>query len=175
MTFQAVPRRQYPVRIYTSELILEGKLEPIGHLLDDLSDAAKTGFLLHEAHIGPLVANSGLRPFALEQVTADKTDFHLIYLADADDREGLTVMKRTAPMIAYTSRFVIRGHFHMGGETRLRDFVDGVIGIFVAASNVTIYPLFQPATTIPKSYPLLLVNKRQMRLYHPPASDQAEG
>ena len=75
MAFQAVPRRLYPIRIYTSEQILEGQLEPLGHLFDDLNDSAKTGFLLHQAHIAPLVAGSSLRPFSLEQVTVNKTDF----------------------------------------------------------------------------------------------------
>ncbi len=174
MTFQAVPRRRYPVRIYTSELILDGQLEPIGHLLDDLNDSSKTGFLLHDAHIAPLVADSDLRPFALQKVTVDKTDFHLIYLSDADNRDGLTLMKRTELMIVYTSRFVVRGNFHMGGETRLRDFADGLISTFLGASEATVYPLFQPSVAIPKNYPLLLINKRQIRLYHPPTSNQAE-
>lgn len=173
MTFQTATRRQYPVRIYTSELILDGQLEPIGHLLGDLNDPTTTGFLLRDAHIAPLVAGSGLRSFALSQITADKSDFHLIYLSDADDREGLTLMKRTELVIVYTSRFVVRGHFHMGGETRLRDFVDGLSSTFLAASDATIYPLLQPLVEIPKSYPLLLINKRQIRLYHPPTNAQA--
>lgn len=172
MTFQAARRRLYPARVYTSELILEGQLEPIGPLLDDLDDPARAGLLLHDAQIAPLVANSGLRSFALQEVTADKADFHLIYLSEADDRDGLNLMKRTETMIVYTSRFVVRGHFHMGGETRQRDFVDGLSGTFLAASEVTLYPLFQPAVAIAKSYPLLLINKRQIRLYHPATAAQ---
>lgn len=175
MTFQTIQRRLYPARIYTSELILDGQLEPIGHLLDDLSDATKTGFLLRDAHIAPLTADSDLRSFALKEVTTDKSDFHLIYLSNPDDHDGLGLMRRTELMIAYTSRFVLRGHFHMGGETRLRDFVDGISSTFLAASHATIYPLFQPSVDIPQSYPLLLINKRQIRLYHPPTSAQPEG
>jgi len=172
MTFQTAPRRQYPVRIYTSESILDGQLEPLGHLLDDLSDPTKTGFLLHNAQIRPLVQGSDLRPFALPQVTADKSDFHLIYLSDADDRDSLTLMVRTEMVIIYTSRFVVRGHFHMGGETRLRDFVDGLSATFLPASDAAVFPLFKPSIDIPKRYPLLLINKRQIRLYHPPESVQ---
>ena len=175
MSFQTIQRRLYPARIYTSELILDGQLEPIGHLLDDLSDATKTGFLLRDAHIAPLTTDSDLRSFALKEVTTDKSDFHLIYLSNPDDHDGLGLMRRTELMIAYTSRFVLRGHFHMGGETRLRDFVDGISSTFLAASNATIYPLFQPSVDIPSSYPLLLINKRQIRLYHPPTSAQPEG
>lgn len=175
MTFQAAPRRRFPTRIYTSELILDGKLEPLGHLLDDFDDPVKTGFLMHDAHISPLVAGSGLQPFTLKQVTANKTDFHLVYLSEADHRDSLTLMKRTELVIVYTSRFVIRGNFHMGGESRLRDFVDGLSGTFLGASDVTLFPLFQPAVAIPKRYPLLLINKRQIRFYHPTTSDQAEG
>ena len=172
MAFQATPRRRYLVRIYTSELILDGQLEPLGHLLNDFDDPSRTGFLLHEAHIHPLTANSDVRPFGLEKATANKADFHLVYPADANDRDGLSLMKRTELMIVYTSRFVVRGHFHMGGETRLRDFVDGLSGTFLPASDATIYPLFQPSIDIPEHYPLLLINKRQIRLYHPPANDQ---
>jgi hypothetical protein len=174
MAFQAVPRRRYPVRIFTSELILDGLLEPLGHLLDDLSDPSKTGLLLHQAQIRPVAANSDLRPFGLQQVTANKADFHLVYLTDADDREGLTLMQRSEPLIAYTSRFVIRGSFHMGGESRLRDFADSLTGTFLPASEATVYPLFQPSIDIPKRYPLLFINKRHVRLYHPADNAQAE-
>jgi len=174
MSFSTAPRRLYPVRIYTTEMILEGKLEPLGHLLDDLDDSDKTGMLIHDARIHPLIAASNLQPFALKQVTANKMDFHLLYLADADDRKDQTLMRRTAEMIVYTSRFVIRGNFHMGGETRLRDFADGLLGTFLPVSEATIYALFRPAIDIPSKYPLLLVNKHQIRLYHPPAKVQAE-
>ena len=173
MAFQAAPlRRQFPVRIYASELILDGQLEPLGHLLDDLNDPTKTGFLLHNAQICPLVKGSGPRPFALQRITANKSDFHLIYPSDADDRDSLTLMRRTEQVIVYTSRFVVRGRFHMGGETRLRDFVDGLSGTYLPVSDATVFPLFQPSIDIPKRYPLLLINKRQIRLYHPPESAQ---
>ncbi len=172
MALQATLRRRYLARIYTSELILEGQLEPIGPLLDDLNDPVKSGLLLHDAQIAPLVAGSGLRPFALQEATVDKSDFQLVYLSNADDYAALNLMKRAELMIVYTSRFVVRGRFHMGGETRLRDFVDGLSGTFLAASEATIYPLFQSAIAIPKSYPLLLINKRQIRLYHPATAVQ---
>jgi hypothetical protein len=174
MTFQAVPRRRYRVRIYTSELILDGQLEPIGRLMDDLDDPSKTSSLLYQAQIRPLVADSSLRPFGLQEVTTSKSDFHLVYVADADDRDGLVLMKRTELMIAYTSRFVIRGRFHMGIETHLRYFVDDLSSSFLPVDEATIYPLFQPSVDIPRRYPLLLVNKQQIRLYHPPESAQAE-
>jgi len=174
MAFQAAPRRLSPVCVYASEYILQGQLEPLGHLLDDLDDPSKTGLLLHDAYIHPLVADSTLQPFSLERITANKTDFQLVYLCKAEQREELTLMKRTEMMIVYTSRFVIRGHFHMGGETRLRDFVDGITSTFLGISDATIYPLFEPSVDIPKSYPLLLINKNQIRLYHPPANAQEQ-
>ena len=174
MTFEAVPRRRYPVRIYTSDLILDGQLEPVGRLMDDLDDPSKTNSVLCEAQIRPLVANSDLRPFGLQEVTTNKSDFHLVYVSDADDRDGLILMKRTELMIAYTSRFVVRGRFHMGIETHLRYFADDLTGPFLPVSEAAIYPLFQPSTDIPRHYPLLLVNKHQIRLYHPPESAQAE-
>ena len=171
MAFQAPPRRRYLARIYTSELILDGQLEPAGHLMNDLNDPSKTGFLLHEAQIYPLVADSVLRPFGLKEVTVNKPDFHLIYLADENDREGLTLMARTELIIAYTSRFVVRGHFHLGGESRLRYLVDSAPGTALAIREAAIYPLFQPSIDIPRRYPLLLVNKGQLRLYHPASGD----
>lgn len=172
MAFQAALRRKYPTRIYTTDLIIEGRLEPLGHLLDDFNDPSKTGFLIHDVHISPLVAGSDLGPFALKQVTANKMDFHLAYIAGADDRAEQTLMRRTEQMIVYTSRFVIRGDFHMGGETRLRDFADGLLGDFLPASDVVIYPLFQPSIAIPRNLELVLVNKQRIQLYHPVANEQ---
>jgi len=167
MTFQAAPRRLYPARIYTSEMILEGQMEPVGPLLDDLNDPTKSGILLHDVQVVPLVAGSSQSSFALETATAQKSDFHLVYLSDPQDHDALNLMKRTEPLIIYTSHFVIRGNLHMGGETRVRDLADGLPSLFLAVSAVTIYPLFQPAITIPKSYSLLLINKTLVRLYHP--------
>jgi hypothetical protein len=160
------PRKSYPVEVFTNSFKVEGQLEPIGHLMDALNNPGRDSMLIRQVTVSSLSASAPLSSFVLEEIVLGKNDTLFIYLADEKDRSALSLLKRVERMIVYLPLFVIRADFHLGGETRFRDMLDTLPGTFLPMTDATIFPLFAPQVAVPSHRDLLLINKRQITLYH---------
>ena len=160
------PRKSYPVEIFTNSFKVEGQLEPVGHLMDALSNPDSDSVLVRQATVSSLSASGPLSSFALEEIVLSKNDTLFICLTDEKDRSALNLLKRVERVIVYLPLFVIRADFHLGGETRFRDMFDTLSGTFLPITEAAIFPLFAPQVTVPSHRELLLINKEQITLYH---------
>lgn len=160
------PRKSYPVEMFTASFKIEGQLEPIGRLIDALNDPNRDSILIRQATVSSFSASSPLNSFALEEIVLSKSDSLFIYLTNEEDRSSLSPLKRVERIIAYLPFFVIRADFHLGSETRFRDLLDTLPGTFLPITGVAIFPLFSPKVAVPSHRDLLLINKKQITLYH---------
>jgi hypothetical protein len=166
MELSGPPRKSYPVEIFTNSFKIEGQLEPVGQLMDALNDPGRDSVLMRQVTVSSLSAGDPLSPFALEEIVLSKSDFLFIYLTDEEDRSALNLLKRVERMIVYLPLFVIRADFHLGGETRFRDMLDTLTGTFLPITDASIFPLFAPEVAVSSRRDLLLINKKQITLYH---------
>jgi len=166
MELSEPPRRSYPVEIFTSSFKVEGQLEPIGRLMDALNDPGRDSMLLRQVTVSSLSASGPLSSFALEESVLSKNDTLFLYLSDEEDRSELNLLRRVERVIVYLPLFIIRADFHLGGETRFRDLLDTLTGTFLPITDAAIFPLFAPKVAIPSHRDLLLINKKQITLYH---------
>jgi hypothetical protein len=143
-----------------------------------LDDPDSDSMLIRQATVSPFSASGPLSSFALEEIILSKNDTSFVYLTDEEDRSALRLLKRVKRMIVYLPFFVIRADFHLGGETRFRDMFDTLSGTFLPITDAAIFPLFAPKVTVPSHRDLLLINKKQITLYHaekPQAAPSPEG
>ncbi|HID64058.1 MAG TPA: hypothetical protein EYP49_15170 [Anaerolineae bacterium] len=166
MELSGPPRKSYPVEIFTNSFKVEGQLEPIGRLMDALNNPERDSVLMRQVTVSSLSADGPLSSFALEEIVLNKNDFLFIYLADEEDRSSLNLLKKIERMIIYLPLFVIRADFHLGGETRFRDMLDTLSGTFLPVTDAAVFPLFAPKVAVPSHRDLLLINKKQITLYH---------
>ena len=159
-------RRSYPVEIFTNSFKVEGQLEPIGHLMDALNNPDSDSILIRQVTVSSLSASGPLSSFALEEIVLRKNDFLFIHLTNEEDRSSLSLLKRIERMIVYLPLFVIRADFHLGAETRFTDMLDILSGTFLPITDAAIFPLFTPKVAVPSHRDLLLINKKQITLYH---------
>jgi hypothetical protein len=166
MELSGPPRKSYPVEIFTSSFKVEGQLEPIGRLLNALNNPEGASILIRQATVSSLSASGPLSSFALEEIVLSKDDIFFISLTDEKDHSALSLLKRVEREIVYLPLFVIRADFHLGGETRFRDMLDTLPGTFLPITDAAIFPLFAPQVAVPSHRDLLLINKKQITLYH---------
>ena len=69
-------------------------------------------------------------------------------------------------MTIYTSSFAIQGEFHLGGEMRVRDFLDGLVAEFVPVTNAKLFPLVPPKANIATNHPFVIINTNFNTMYH---------
>ena len=159
-------RKSYPVEIFTNAFKVKGQLEPAGRLMDALNNPDSASMLMCRVTAFSLSTSDPLSSFALEEMVLSKNDTLFIYPTDEKDRSALSLLKRVERMIVYLPLFVIRADFHLGGETRFRDMLDTLPGTFLPITDAAIFPLFAPQVTVPSHRDLLLINKKQITLYH---------
>jgi len=160
------PRKSYPVEIFTNSFKVEGQLEPVGRLMDALNNPDSDSVLIRQVTVSSLSASGSLSSFALEEIILSKNDILFVYLTKEKDRSALNLLKRVDRVIVYLPLFVIRAEFHLGGETRFRDMFDTLPGTFLPITDAAIFPLFAPQVAVPSHSDLLLINKKQITLYH---------
>lgn len=160
------PRKSYPVEIFTNSFKVEGQLEPVGRLMDALNSPDGDSMLIRQVTVSSLSVSGPLSSFTLEEIVLSKNDIFFIDLTDQEDRSALSLLKRVERVIVYLPLFVIRADFHLGGETRFRDMLDTLSGTFLPVTDVAIFPLFAPKVAVPSHRDLLLINKKQITLYH---------
>jgi hypothetical protein len=166
MELSGPPIKSYPVEIFTNSFKVEGQLEPVGHLMNALNDPGRDSVLIRQVTVSSLSAGGPLGSFALEEIVLSKSDFLFVYLTDEEDRSALNLLKRVERMIVYLPLFVIRADFHLGGETRFRDMLDTLAGTFLPVTDAAVFPLFAPEVEVASRRDLLLINKKQVTLYH---------
>lgn len=160
-----VVRRQYPAEILATRFFIQGKIDPFGQLWDVLSDPDTLCVPVTEATITPL-GDGPVKPFSLSESYVAKEELLFIYLTDPEDREGFRVFVRTLPVILYLPDMVLNGQVHVGGETRIRDWLDTTSGLFFPVSEVEIFAL--RSLPIRRRYERIWINKKFVLLYHAP-------
>ncbi len=159
-------RKSYAVEIFTNSFKVGGQLEPVGRLMDALNNPDRDSLLIRQSTMSSLSANGPLSSFTLEEAVLSKSDVFFIYLTEQEDRSELNLFKRTEKAIIYLPLFVIRANFHLGGEMRFRDMLDTLPGTFLPITDAAIFPLFTSKVAVPNHRDLLLINKKQITLYH---------
>ncbi len=166
MESSALPRKSYEAEIITRDYKITGQLEPIGQLVDALNAADKDYILTRQVSVWPLSPAVSLGAFRREQLILSKPDILFISLTDETDRAALRLLKRVERVIVHTPLFVLRGNFHLGGEMRVRDMFDTMMGTFVPMTDVSLFPLFTLKPPLRQTSEMLFLNKRHAQLYY---------
>jgi hypothetical protein len=162
-----IPKRLYPVRVFTATHVMQGVHQPVGSFMNALNDADSICFAVNDATFEPLAARSMLRPVSVPEAVVNKHDILFICLLDDTLQNELNMLKRVERLIAYTPAFALRGDFHLGAEAQTRDMVDAFRGQFQPVTDVTIFPLIETNVDISRQESLVIVNTHALSPYHP--------
>ena len=162
-----IPKRLYPVQVYTATHVIEGEHQPVGSFMNAINEADNVCFAVNEATFTPLAAQTMLRPVSVPEVVVNKHNILFICLLDDTLQGELNMLKRVQRVIAYTSAFALRGDFHLGAEAQTRDMVDTFRGEFQPLTDVTIFPLIETRVNIVREQSMVIVNALAIQIYHP--------
>ena len=141
-------------------------LSILGLLQTFVNDEQKSVLPLEEVTLCGLEQGNPARSMSIPQLFIKKTGCHALAF-DAEfspDETGL--MPRVETVAVYTSHFVIQGSYHMGTDTPVSDFVDATKALFIAATNVSIFPLFEPQSRVVAQARLVYIHRSQVVMHH---------
>lgn len=166
MDLPGPPRRLYKAQIFTCDYKIDGQLETIGQIVNALNNADENYIAVRQASVWPLAPDVPLASFRREQIILSKLDILFISLTDEADRTAIRLLQQVERAIVHTPLFVLRGNIHLGGEVRVRDMFDTMLGAFVPITDASLFPLCTLRTPLPQACELVFLNKRHAQLYY---------
>ncbi len=157
---------RYDVQVVGSRYQFDAKMEPVGRALDYLNSEDRSTFPLFDVRMYPIAPTGRLGEIARPEITVMRSELGLIYFLDAAYRRQVQPLKNFDQVIAYTSHVVLRGNFHHGAETRLRDLFEIMQGSFFPMTEVSLFPTTELPAAFPQQADLLIVNRNYVNLYH---------
>jgi len=159
-------KRLYRCEVFTDTFKIEGKLEPMGDIINALDDKGRDCMPIHDATMTPISAHNPLSSIVIPELILNKQNLAFITLLDPSDYEDIRLQTNIAVLTAYTSSFAIQGEFHLGGEVRVRYFLDSVVAEYVPVTNAKLFPLVPPKANIATHRPFVIINTNFITMYH---------
>lgn len=157
---------RYDVQVLGRRFQFNGKMEPVGPVLDFFNDENRSTVPLYDVEILPIKPSAHLSGIKRPEITVSDGELGLIYFLDPEYRQRTQVMRHFDNVIAYTPYALLRGKFHRGVETRLRDLFDLMPGSFLVMTDASIFPTIDLPAPFPRQADFLIVNRFFVDLYH---------
>jgi hypothetical protein len=145
---------------------LQGDLEVLGMIQTFLNDETKGTFTIRNVTVHGLEPHNPAASMQIKELYIRKDQILALSFAEAISREETGLLPRTEHLAAYTSHYVIQGHFHMGTDSLVGDFIASTRSPFIGATDVTFFPLFQPRAAVIQSAPLTYLFAKAVRMHH---------
>ncbi len=145
---------------------LQGDLEVMGMIQTFLNDETKGTFTIKNVTVHGLEPHNPAASMQIKELYVRKDQVLALVFAEAISREEMGLMPRTETLATYTSHYVVQGDFHMGADALVGDFISSGRALFIGATHVTIFPLFQPRAAVIQSAPLAYVFAQAVWMHH---------
>jgi hypothetical protein len=166
MTLPNLQTREYEAEVLTNQYLITGDLVPLGPLLTFLDLADRGVVSVHDVSAVALEAKNSVEAFRADELIVAKDDIIAIRLLHPVTQGTVQLLPRRERLLVFTSRLVVQAYFHCGPDTRVGDLFEATPGRWAPASEAQVYPLTPLRIPVFAEAPLLLLNKRHIRMYH---------
>ncbi len=154
------------VVVLTSGFQIRGNLHVLGVMQTFLNDDQKPTLSIFGADALGIDPGNPAAHLTQPEIVVNKRAAQIIALTAAPPPGAITLLAKIENLVLYTDVFAIAGKFHMGPDAHLADFAESSLQQFIVASEVKIYPLFQPRPGFHSAAPIVLIHKSAIRMYH---------
>jgi hypothetical protein len=165
MPFQQAQLPRYPVQLLTTQFHLQGKMEPIGPILDFLNDVNRQFFSFLDA-TASLLTPGPMGQITRSQIVFPKSDIVAIFIDDAKARSSIQLLKRVERAFIYLPSLVCRAEMHMGADSRWQDALSLMPGDFFGVTGAMAFPLSPLPGPFPQQTDMLILNRQYVKMLH---------
>lgn len=141
-------------------------LKIIGLLQTFVNDEQKDIFALHDAAVYGLRQGNPATSMRIPEMFVRKDNCHVIAFQQMFEAEHMGLMPRAERLAVYTSHYVIQGDFYMGTDALVSDFIHTARTPFIAATNVSFFPLFATQAAVLPQTQLAYVHRKAVWMHH---------
>jgi hypothetical protein len=165
MPFTQAQLPRYSVQILTIQFHLQGKMEPIGPILDFLNDVNRQFFSFLDA-TASLLTPGPMGQITRSQIVFPKADIVAIFIDDAGARSSIQMLRRIERCFIYLPSLVCRAEMHLGADSRWQDALSLMPGDFFGVTAAMAFPLAPLPGPFPQQTDLLILNRLHVKMLH---------
>jgi hypothetical protein len=165
MPFQQAQLPRYTVQILTTQFYLQGKMEPIGPILDYLNDVNRQFFTFLDA-TASLLTPGPMGQITRSQIVFPKSDIVAIFIDDAKARSSVQLLRRVERAFIYLPSLVCRAELHMGADSRWQDALSLMPGDLFGVTAAMAFPLSPLPGPFPQQADLLILSRLHVKMLH---------
>jgi hypothetical protein len=158
-----VPR--YSIQLVTTQFHLQGKMEPIGPIMDFLNDVNRQFIAFLDVTVS-LLTPGPLGQVTRSQIVIPKTDIVAMFIDDAGARASVQLLRRVERGFFYLPSLVCRAEMHLGADSRWQDALSLMPGDFFGITAVMAFPLAPLPGPFPQQTDLLILNRLHVKMLH---------
>ena len=163
---QTALTKEYTVTVLSAEFQARGTIRVLGSIQTFINDEQKPVMVLYNASLFGVERGNPATSTQVPELYIRKDHIQVLAFPDALSRDEFGMLPRIEPLAAYTAHYAIQGNFHMGPENFIADFIDVAKSMFIGATEVSVYPLFQPQVAIIQQAPVVYVHRNMIYIHH---------
>lgn len=163
---QGSTTKTVPVAVLLPGFEVRAEIQVIGMLQTFLNDDQRGGLTLLRATVYGLEAGNPATSMQVDELHVRKNQCHLLAFEEHFSKEETGLLMRVERLVVYTPYYAVQGNFHMMSAAVLSDFMASSSRQFVAATGVTIFPLFRPQTQMLQQAALAFMHRDLAHMHH---------
>jgi len=156
--------KKYPVDVLTAHYRVYGEISTIGDPTMFFNNETVSTLTIQDATLMPIRPNARIGPVSVDTLFVPKTEPHVVILGG--HKHEVNLLTNTAQLICFTSTYVVKGVFHMGLETQVKDAFFVGSGPFYPATNLNIHTLYQIGVDVKASAELAYIQRDAIRAFY---------
>ena len=157
---------EVPAKIVLDQFLLDAKIKAVGVLDINLNNEDYDYVNVLDGVATPWSQANPLKPIGFTEGVLRIEDMLLIYPLDPAVQTRISLMPHSERGIFYMSSFIIQANLYMGEGTALLAAIDSMTKRFLAATEVSLFPMFPTSTALPETMPIALLNSAKIYNYH---------
>jgi hypothetical protein len=163
---QSALTKEFKVTILSAEFQAQGTIRVLGNVQTFINDEQKSVIALYNATLFGVERGNPATSTQIPELYVRKDRIQVMAFELALNRDESGMLPRVEPLVAYTSHYAVQGNFHMGPENFIADFIDVAKSMYIGATEVSVYPLFQPQVAIIQQAPVVYLHRDMIYIHH---------
>ncbi len=160
--------KDIPSKIVMDQFLMDATVRSVGSMDTSLNNVQYNYLVASNVVATPWHQNNPLKPIGYAEGYLTISDILLIHPTDSEAQGKIKLMPRMEQMIFYLERFVVHAKLSMGEDMVLSGVLDSLDRRFLAITDVSVFPMFPAAASLPRSMPIALLNRDKISHYHLP-------
>ena len=157
---------EVPSKIVLDQFLLDAKIRAVGVLDTNLNNEDYNYITVVDGVATPWYQTNPVKPIGYSEGYLKISDIVMVYPLNPDVQQKIQLMPNFERAVFYVGSFAIHANLIVGAGMSLSEAMEALPKRFLAATEVSLFPMFPANTALPDVMPIALLNRSRISHYH---------